>query len=72
MIDLKIEGEYCQELWAYADLGIMDKRTDGDRLMANLIAGLIGDKLVNKERFDNFLYEALVKLEVSDKDDDMS
>ena len=67
MIDLKIESEYCQELWAYADIGIQDKRTDGDRLMANLIAGLIADKRVNKERFNNFLNEALNKLEVSDE-----
>ena len=66
MIDLKIESEYCQELWAYADIGINDRRTDGDRLIANMVAGLIADKIVNKARFENFLYEALVKLEASD------
>lgn len=66
MNNLQIEAEYCQELWAYADIGIQDKRTDGDRLIANMVAGLIGDKLVNHARFDNFLKEALVRLEVSD------
>lgn len=66
MNNLQIEAEYCQELWAYADIGINDRRTDGDRLIANMVAGLIGDKIVNKARFENFLYEALVKLEVSD------
>ena len=66
MTNLQIEAEYCQELWAYADIGINDRRTDGDRLIANMVAGLIGDKIVNKARFENFLYEALVKLEVSD------
>ena len=66
MNNLQIEAEYCQELWAYADIGIQDNRTDGDRLIANMVAGLIGDKIVNKARFENFLYEALVKLEVSD------
>lgn len=63
MNNLQIEAEYCQELWAYADIGIQDKRTDGDRLIANMVAGLIGDKIVNKARFENFLNEALVKLE---------
>ena len=66
MNNLQIEAEYCQELWTYADIGINDRRTDGDRLIANMVAGLIGDKIVNKARFDNFLKEALVKLEVSD------
>lgn len=64
MNNLQIEAEYCQELWAYADIGINDRRTDGDRLIANMVAGLIADKIVNKARFDNFLNEALVKLEV--------
>ena len=67
MNNLQIEAEYCQELWAYADIGINDKRTDGDRLIANMVAGLIGDKIVNKARFENFLNEALVKLEASDE-----
>lgn len=66
MNNLQIEAEYCQELWAYADIGIQDRRTDGDRLIANMVAGLIGDKIVNKIRFEHFLNEALVKLEASD------
>lgn len=66
MNNLQIEAEYCQELWAYADIGIQDNRTDGDRLIANMVAGLIGDKIVNKIRFEHYLNEALVKLEVSD------
>ena len=63
MNNLQIEAEYCQELWAYADIGIQDKRTDGDRLIANMVAGLIGDKIVNKIRFEHYLNEALEKLE---------
>ena len=64
MNNLQIEAEYCQELWAYADIGINDRRTDGDRLIANMVAGLIGDKLVNKIRFEHYLNEALEKLNI--------
>ena len=64
MTNLQIESEYCQELWAYAGIGINDNRTDGDRLIANMVAGLIADKMVNKERFNNFLTDSLNKLDV--------
>lgn len=64
MTNLQIESEYCQELWLYAGIGINDNRTDGDRLIANMVAGLIADKMVNKERFNNFLTDSLNKLEV--------
>ena len=64
MNNLQIEAEYCQELWAYADIGINDRRTDGDRLIANMVAGLIGDKIVNKIRFEHYLNEALEKLNI--------
>lgn len=64
MNNLQIESEYCQELWLYAGIGINDNRTDGDRLIANMVAGLIADKMVNKERFNNFLTDSLNKLEV--------
>lgn len=63
MNNLQIEAEYCQELWTYADIGIQDNRTDGDRLIANMVAGLIGDKIINKERFNNFLNDALERLD---------
>ena len=63
MTNLQIESEYCQELWLYAGIGINDNRTDGDRLIANMVAGLIADKMVNKERFNNFLNESLTRLE---------
>lgn len=64
MNNLQIEAEYCQELWAYADIGIQDRRTDGDRLIANMVAGLIGDKIVNKIRFEHYLNEALERLDI--------
>ena len=64
MNNLQIEAEYCQELWAYADIGIQDRRTDGDRLIANVVAGLIGDKIVNKIRFEHYLNEALERLDI--------
>lgn len=64
MTNLQIESEYCQELWMYAGIGINDNRTDGDRLIANMVAGLIADKMVNKERFNNFLKESFNKLDV--------
>ena len=64
MNNLQIEAEYCQELWAYADIGINDRRTDGDRLIANMVAGLIGDKIVNKIRFEHYLNEALERLDI--------
>lgn len=64
MTNLQIESEYCQELWLYAGIGINDNRTDGDRLIANMVAGLIGDKILNKARFDNFLKEALERLDI--------
>lgn len=64
MNNLQIEAEYCQELWAYADIGIQDNRTDGDRLIANMVAGLIGDKIVNKIRFEHYLNEALERLDI--------
>ena len=64
MTNLQIESEYCQELWAYAGIGINDNRTDGDRLIANMVAGLIAGKMVNKERFNNFLTDSLNKLDV--------
>ena len=64
MTNLQIESEYCQELWMYAGIGINDNRTDGDRLIANMVAGLIADKMVNKERFNNFLTDSLNKLNV--------
>lgn len=64
MTNLQIEAEYCQELWAYADIGIQDNRTDGDRLIANMVAGLIGDKIVNKIRFEHYLNEALERLDI--------
>lgn len=63
MTNLQIESEYCQELWAYAGIGINDNRTDGDRLIANMVACLIADKMINKECFNNFLNEALERLE---------
>ena len=63
MTNLQIESEYCQELWMYAGIGINDNRTDGDRLIANMVAGLIADKMVNKERFNNFLKESLERLD---------
>ena len=64
MNNLQIEAEYCQELWAYADIGIQDNRTDGDRLIANMVAGLIGDNIVNKIRFEHYLNEALERLDI--------
>lgn len=64
MTNLQIESEYCQELWMYAGIGINDNRTDGDRLIANMVAGLIADEMVNKERFKNFLNDSLNKLNV--------
>ena len=64
MTNLQIECEYCQELWLYASIGINDRRTDGDRLIANMVAGLIADKMLNKERFNNFLTDSLNNLEV--------
>ena len=60
----RIEGEYCQELFDYCNLGIQDNRTDGDRLIANLVAVLIADGHVNKIRYEHFLKKALTKLEV--------
>ena len=64
MNNLQIDAEYCQELWAYADIGIQDNRTDGDRLIANMVAGLIGDNIVNKIRFEHYLNEALERLDI--------
>lgn len=64
MTNLQIESEYCQELWLYSSIGINDNRTDGDRLIANMVAGLIADKMVNKERFNNFLKESLERLDM--------
>lgn len=61
---MRIEGEYCQELFAYCNLGIQDNRTDGDRLIANLVAALIADGLVNKIRYEHSLKEAMEKLNV--------
>lgn len=62
MNNLQIEAEYCQELWGYCEIGINDTRTDGDRLIANMVAGLIADKIVNEIRFKHHLKEALDKL----------
>lgn len=62
--NLQIEGEYCQELWQYCRMGIMDNRTDGDRLIANLIAALAADELINIKRFNEFFRKAKKELNV--------
>lgn len=55
MTNKDIEKEFCQELGTYAEIAIEDKRTDGDRLMASLIAALIHDGKLNRKRFDTML-----------------
>ena len=63
MTNKDIEKEFCHELGTYAEIAINDNRTDGDRLMGSLIAALIFDGKVNKNRFNNFLKEGLEILE---------
>lgn len=63
MINKDIEKEFCQELGAYAEIAIGDNRTDGDRLLASMMAALIYDGKVNKNRFNNFLKEGIEFLE---------
>ena len=63
MTNKDIEREFCQELCNYAEIAIDDNRTDGDRLMGNLMASLIHDGKVNKKRFEMILKEGLEILE---------
>ena len=63
MNNKEIEKEFCHELGTYAEIAISDNRTDGDRLMGSLMAVLIHDGKVNKNRFNNFLKEGLEILE---------
>ena len=63
MNNLQIEAEYCQELGSYAEIAIGDNRTDGDRLLASLMAALIHDGKVNRKRFESILKEGLEILE---------
>lgn len=63
MTNKDIEKNYCHELGTYAEIAINDNRTDGDRLLAFLMAALIYDGKVNRNRFNNFLKEGLEILE---------
>ena len=63
MTNKDIEKEFCHELGIYAEIAIADNRTDGDRLLASLIAALIHDGKVNKKRFELILKEGLEILE---------
>lgn len=63
MTNKDIEKEFCKDLTTYARLAINDNRTDGDRILANMLAALIYGGMVNKNRFDNFLKEGIEKLE---------
>ena len=63
MTNKDIEKNYCHELGTYAEIAINDNRTDGDRLLASLMAALIYDGKVNRNRFNNFLKEGLEILE---------
>lgn len=63
MINNDIEKEFCLELGNYAEIAINDNRTDGDRLLASMMAVLIYGGKVNKNRFDNFLKEGIEFLE---------
>lgn len=54
-----IEKEYCIELVKYVEISINDDRTDGDRLVASMIAALIYSGMINKNRFNNFLKDGL-------------
>ena len=64
MTNKDIEKEFCQELGTYAEIAISDNRTDGDRLMGSLMAALIHDGKVNRNRFEAILKEGLEILEV--------
>lgn len=59
MTNLDIEKEFCQELGKYVEIAINDNRTDGDRLVASMIAALIYSGMINENRFNNFLKEGL-------------
>lgn len=63
MTNKDIEKEYCKEISTYAEITIDDNRTDGDRLLASMMAALIYNGKVNKNRFDNLLKEGLKILE---------
>lgn len=63
MTNTDIEKEFCHELGTYAEIAIGDNRTDGDRLLASMMAALIYDGKVNKKRFDHMLKEGLEILE---------
>ena len=63
MTNNDIEKEFCMDLTNYARVAIEDNSTDGDRLVARMMASLIYEGQVNKNRFDNFLKESLEKLE---------
>lgn len=63
MTNKDIEKEFCHELGTYAEIAIEDNRTDGDRLLASLIAALIHEGKVNKKRFGYYLKDALEILE---------
>lgn len=63
MTNKDIEKAFCQELCAYAEIAISDNRTDGDRLLASMMAALIYDGKVNKNRFNNFLNDGIETLE---------
>lgn len=67
MNNLQIEKEFCQELCTYAEIAIDDNRTDGDRLLASMMAALIHGGKVNRKRFESILKEGLEILEASDK-----
>lgn len=63
MTNKDIEKEFCYELYNHADIYISDNRTDGDILMAIMMASLIHDGKVNKKRFEIILNEGLEILE---------
>ena len=59
MTNKDIEKEYCSELGKYVEFAINDDRTDGDRLIASMVAALIYSGMINKNRFNNFLKDGL-------------
>lgn len=56
------ESSFCLDILKYIDMAIEDPDTDGDRMVANILAVLSSNRRINIPRITRFYKEAREKL----------
>ena len=56
------ESSFTMDILTYLDLAIGDSDTDGDRIVANILACLVAKDRINTARVARFYKEAMEKI----------